>query len=301
VTTNTLLTDTTWTLLPTNGRLMRSLDAEEMTTARLRYLAEVLRQQQALLLEQLHRPDPAGLAERELAFLRRVGPILDLPEVVRVALALRIPAVRDQIWLDVDEGAPVDWVLHITPQLSGVHRAAPFFLYAWGKWRAGDPDLARRVLWYALEADPGYSAARLLEQALRDDVRPPEFGALRGTILAGEGVDDSIRRLHPLIAEELAADPYDDREASLSRLLTAVCQLLDDSCGTVPAGVEYRSSGELDEDLGRWAERTEDRLEHAMDLGRYGDEFVGIEELTVDDLELAARVLYGLVLKGGRR
>lgn len=111
-----------------------------------------------------------------------------------------------------------------------------------------------------------------------------------------------MSQLHPLIACELKSDGFGDPEANLIRMLTGVCEVLD-SCGEVPAEVAYLSSGDLDEELAWRVDRLAQLLEHAMDLDRYGDEFIDIEELTVADLEYAARVIHRLTgrARGGVR
>lgn len=95
----------------------------------------------------------------------------------RILVGLADIAVRDVGWLWMEEGAgrcPAGlelwrWLAQRAPS---AYRAAPLFLAGWAAWREGAGALARIAVERALEIDPDYSAARLLDQALVQGLDP---------------------------------------------------------------------------------------------------------------------------------
>lgn len=130
---------------------------------------------------------PAGAWQRGAiqsltAAARRPAP-QDLPasEVARYGVALRAPAVRDAIWLALEERPAIGGELWRTlaTRLPAPYSAAPYFLYAWSRWRRGDGASAGIATERALAADPGYHAAELLLAALRYGLDPQGLPRLR--------------------------------------------------------------------------------------------------------------------------
>jgi hypothetical protein len=112
----------------------------------------------------------------------RAGVRLSPRRLARLATALREPAVRDTIWLGIDDRS-----LHAEELLGQLHTrlpppyvAAPLFLYGWQLWRSGSGMLAATAAERALQADPGYSAARLLSEAVEAGLDPRHTPPLRG-------------------------------------------------------------------------------------------------------------------------
>jgi Domain of unknown function (DUF4192) len=102
-------------------------------------------------------------------------------EVVRFGAALTDIAVRDSLWLAVDD-ARLDgrelWRA-LAVRLPTPHDAAPLFLFGWCSWRAGNGALAGIAAERAIDSDPGYSAANLLLAAVRHGIDPRRLPRLR--------------------------------------------------------------------------------------------------------------------------
>jgi hypothetical protein len=103
-------------------------------------------------------------------------------DVARAGAALRHPAIRDAVWLEIDNrgGVGDELWLDLARQLPSPHDAAPLFLYGWSAWRQGNGTLAAMAAARALANDPSYSAAELLTSALQHGVDPrhlPQLGA----------------------------------------------------------------------------------------------------------------------------
>jgi Domain of unknown function (DUF4192) len=96
-------------------------------------------------------------------------------DVARLLVGLADIGGRDACWRDLDlrcspEGFAVCWQLarrSVPP-----YRAAPLFLLGWAAWRRGDGALARIAALEALDAEPGYDAARLLLVVLDHGIDP---------------------------------------------------------------------------------------------------------------------------------
>ncbi|MGN6607791.1 MAG: DUF4192 domain-containing protein, partial [Jatrophihabitans sp.] len=99
----------------------------------------------------------------------------------RLLVGLRSFAVRDAVWLAVDD-ATLDgcqlW-LDLARRAPAPYDAAPWFLLAWASWRAGRSVLARDAVERALGSDPGYSAADLLLAAIEHHLDPRRMPMLR--------------------------------------------------------------------------------------------------------------------------
>ncbi|GLX00744.1 DUF4192 domain-containing protein [Microtetraspora sp. NBRC 16547] len=163
------------------------------------------------LLTLAERPDEtaaafvaAGLARVRSAIGRYdSGGRLDDEEAARLGLDLIVIRVRDEAWALIDDG-PAHLALwrDLTRCLEPRFVAPAASLLAAAAWRGGDCALAGLALERALAADPAYSMANLLCQALRH-LLPPD--ALRERMPAPEELDAQMGRprmswLVPLLA-----------------------------------------------------------------------------------------------------
>ncbi|HEY8739311.1 MAG TPA: DUF4192 family protein, partial [Candidatus Dormibacteraeota bacterium] len=102
-------------------------------------------------------------------------------EAARYAIALQSYAVRDALWMAVDddrlEGIEL-WV-NLARRLPAPYNAAPLFLAAWRAYRDGNGAIGAIAAELALVADPGYSAAELLLAALARGIDPRTLPKLR--------------------------------------------------------------------------------------------------------------------------
>ncbi len=127
---------------------------------------------------------------------RTGGQISSDDEIAWIALTLADLRVRDDAWARMD---PEHTDAHLRLWTDVVRRAEPAYvpapacLLAFTAWQAGNGALANVALSRALEADPGYSMAMLLGEAV------------------GGGLPPSAARL-PMTPEEVAA-AYADRDA----------------------------------------------------------------------------------------
>jgi hypothetical protein len=106
---------------------------------------------------------------------------LTVPQVGRIAVALRDQAVRDEIWLGIDERSieADDLMLQLVRRLPAPYNASPLFLYGWSAWRRGNGALAALAAEKAMQADPNYSAAHLLLAATQHGTDPRRIPKLR--------------------------------------------------------------------------------------------------------------------------
>ena len=148
-----------------------------------------------------------GFAERELRSLKRalfaaardadralfprsalaVGPAV----LCRFAVGLRDIAIRDAVWLAVDQGrldGRALW-LQLLQRLPPPYDSAPLFLFGWATWREGNGTLAAMAAERALDSDPDCSAADLLLSAIRAGLDPHRTPRLRAA-----SPDDVSRR-----------------------------------------------------------------------------------------------------------
>lgn len=99
----------------------------------------------------------------------------------RFGAALAVVAVRDAVWLAIDDRRLDGRALwrDLGRRLPGPYDAPALFLYGWAAWRAGDGALAGIAAERALESHPGYRAADLLLGAVRAGVDPRRMPRLR--------------------------------------------------------------------------------------------------------------------------
>jgi hypothetical protein len=95
-------------------------------------------------------------------------------ETVCLGVALSGYPVRDAAWMAIEDGSldGRDLFAHLARTLPAGHRAPALFLFAWKTWRLGHGALASIAVNRALDDDPNYSAARLLEAALTKAIDP---------------------------------------------------------------------------------------------------------------------------------
>jgi Domain of unknown function (DUF4192) len=101
-------------------------------------------------------------------------------QLARYAVALTDLAVRDALWLALDDGcAPISQLMgELHASLPAPYDAAPLFLFGWSQWRAGNSTLAMMAAERVLESQPGYSAAALLLTAAQRGLDPRAVPAL---------------------------------------------------------------------------------------------------------------------------
>ncbi len=102
-------------------------------------------------------------------------------DVARFGVALSSTAIRDAVWMAVDDGRldgrPL-WC-DLSRRLPSPYDAAALFLFGWAAWRCGDGTLAGIAAERAVGSDPNYSAADLLLAALTRGVDPRRLPRLR--------------------------------------------------------------------------------------------------------------------------
>jgi Domain of unknown function (DUF4192) len=106
---------------------------------------------------------------------------LDNADVARFGSALRTIALRDAVWMAIDDGRLDGRPLwrDLARRLPAPFDAAPLFLFGWAAWRAGDGTLAGMAADRAVAGDPGYSAADLLLAALARGIDPRRLPKMR--------------------------------------------------------------------------------------------------------------------------
>ena len=102
-------------------------------------------------------------------------------ETVRLGVALSGYPVRDTAWMAMEDGSldGRELFAHLARTLPAGHRAPALFLFAWKTWRLGDGALAAIAVDRALDDNPDYSAARLLEAALTKAIDPRRMPRLQ--------------------------------------------------------------------------------------------------------------------------
>ncbi|MFE6287348.1 DUF4192 domain-containing protein [Streptomyces sp. NPDC057877] len=99
-------------------------------------------------------------------------------EAATLILGLQDRTTRDRAaeWMEGDEAAPAIRLWRALARRCvgsyGEHAAAPLTLVGWVAWSTGDDIEAREALAMALGADPDYLFARLLHQAVNEDLDP---------------------------------------------------------------------------------------------------------------------------------
>ena len=183
--------------LPDRGSLRRSVQwrgGAAMRRATLRVMTDL----RAL-------PEPGGPAADEraarfvaegLARVRRAlglydsGGRLDDDGAARLGLDLAVVRVRDEAWALVDDrDAHIALWRDLTRRLEPGHVAPAASLLAAAAWHRGECALMGMALERALAADPGYSMALLLRQALTHMMSP---AMLRDRMPTPEELDDEM-------------------------------------------------------------------------------------------------------------
>ncbi|HJQ01559.1 MAG TPA: DUF4192 domain-containing protein [Jatrophihabitans sp.] len=153
-------------LEPLLGSAVRRLDAAAHPAGRRRLL----------------RTDLAAILRRA----RKEQPTVPDRQLARFAVALTELAVRDAVWLAVDDRTMDGGLLYqLHTRLPVGYTAAPLFLYGWVQWRAGNGTLAVMTAERALAADPGYSAAELLIETVQRGLNPASTPPLSRLAPAG--------------------------------------------------------------------------------------------------------------------
>lgn len=121
----------------------------------------------------------ARLADATLA-LRRDSP-QRAQELCRFGIGLTDIAVRDAVWIAVDQGRLDGRALwqELLNRLPAPFDAPPLFLFGWSCWREGNGVLAAEAALRALDSDPGYTAAELLFSAVDRGLDPHRTPRLR--------------------------------------------------------------------------------------------------------------------------
>lgn len=159
-------------------------DAEQRS--RLRPLLAEAERSQARRSQADATPEPAAdrrWAQVSALLAAMAQPLAELTseQLVAHAVALTDPAVRDALWLAIDEGSASAGRLmtELHTRLPPPYDAAPLFLFGWSQWRAGNATLAMMAAERVLESQPGYSAALLLATAAQRGLDPRTVPALR--------------------------------------------------------------------------------------------------------------------------
>jgi hypothetical protein len=118
---------------------------------------------------------------RALFAASRQLPAFDDVQLAAFAVALRDITVRDACWLGI-EGNRIDGELlwrELARSVPAPYDAAPLFLFGWIRWRHGDGTMAGIAARRALDGDPDYHAANLLESAVGHGLDPFQTPRLR--------------------------------------------------------------------------------------------------------------------------
>ncbi|WP_106401888.1 DUF4192 domain-containing protein [Actinocorallia populi] len=109
------------------------------------------------------------------AELERGDPPPSVPRIARLTVALGAIRVRDEAWVRIDPGAipeHLEFWRHVLRRTAPPLLAAPASLFAYCALLSGEGGLANLALDLALEADPAYSMALLLRQAIVSGMHP---------------------------------------------------------------------------------------------------------------------------------
>ncbi len=172
--------------LPNRQALLASLDGAPAPVRAA--LLPALRRADRRLAELAGRQGSHRTQRGELAAILRAareceaGLRLTPRRLARLGAALRHGEVRDAIWLAVDDGSlqAEQLLSQLHTQLPSPYQAPPLFLYGWQLWRGGSGTLAAVAAERALRSDPGYSAARLLLEAVEAGLDPQRTPPLTG-------------------------------------------------------------------------------------------------------------------------
>lgn len=108
------------------------------------------------------------------------APLVD-DDAARFGAALAVTAIRDALWMAVDDGRVDGRALwrELACRLPQPYDAGPLFLFGWASWRAGAGALASIAAQRALDSVPTYTAALLLSAALTQAINPRRMPKLR--------------------------------------------------------------------------------------------------------------------------
>lgn len=109
------------------------------------------------------------------AGVERGGPPPAPPLIARLSVALSELRVRDEAWVRIDPGSlprHKEFWRHVLRRTAPPLLAAPASLFAYCAFVSGEGGLANLALELALEADPSYSMALLLREAVASGMHP---------------------------------------------------------------------------------------------------------------------------------
>jgi hypothetical protein len=165
----------------------------------------------------------AGL-KRVRAALRTYasGGRLDDDEAARLGLDLAVIRIRDEAWTLLDDdttGAHLNLWRDLTRRLEPRFTPPAASLLGVAAWRGGDCALAGIAVERALEIDPEYSMARLIQEGLRHLISPE---ILRSGMPTPKELDEQMgaptaRWLNPLLALLDAPNPFGDPRSASRR------------------------------------------------------------------------------------
>ncbi|WP_327007130.1 DUF4192 domain-containing protein [Dactylosporangium sp. NBC_01737] len=162
--------------LPDRATLVRSLAAP--TGPALDTAERAARHAQARLARSAGTPAD-GIADLDAALRRtRDGDRLADEEIAWLAFLIHSLRLRDEAWMRIDRDGEPALDVHDRLWSDVLRRCAPTFaapaamLVAYAAWRSGNGVRSRIAVERALDADPGYSAARLMAEILDRGLSP---------------------------------------------------------------------------------------------------------------------------------
>jgi Domain of unknown function (DUF4192) len=123
----------------------------------------------------------AAARDGDRSLFPRSLPDLADPVLHRYAVALGDIAIRDALWLAVDQerlDGRAFW-LQLLGRLPAPYDSPALFLFGWATWRDGNGTLAVMAAEQALASNPGYTAAELLLSAVQSGLDPFRTPRLR--------------------------------------------------------------------------------------------------------------------------
>ncbi|HEU5269482.1 MAG TPA: DUF4192 domain-containing protein [Jatrophihabitans sp.] len=173
--------------MPDRQALVAGLDGASPATRAA--LLPALRRADTRFAELLGRIGASRTRRNEHAALLRAaaecesGTQLSPRRLARLGAALRDTEIRDALWLALDDRSlsAESMLSQLHSRLPPPYQAAPLFLFGWQLWRSGSGTLAAAAAERALRADPGYSAAGLLLEAVQAGLDPRRTPPLTGS------------------------------------------------------------------------------------------------------------------------
>jgi len=164
--------------LPDRKALLAALDGSPAAVRAA--LLPALRRADTRFAELVRRTGLSRARRNEHAALLRAaaecesGVRLSPRRLARLGSALRDQEIRDALWLAIDNRslAAEQLLGQLHSRLPPPYLTGPLFLIGWHLWRAGSGTLAAAAAERALHTDPGYSAARLLLEAVQAGMDP---------------------------------------------------------------------------------------------------------------------------------